>query len=92
VEDALATEQRQREYAARLFEQTKAARKSYRESVNRYRNGMVEYTTVLLQLDSQQRLERQWVEAQYNLVAARINLYRALGGSPFEPPVSEKKP
>jgi NodT family efflux transporter outer membrane factor (OMF) lipoprotein len=96
VEDALASEQRQREYADRLFQQTEAARKSYQESVNRYRNGMVEYTTVLLQLDSQQRLERQWVEAQYNLVVARINLYRALGGSILSTAthssVSEKKP
>lgn len=81
VEDALVSEQKQREYIERLDRQLSAARKSYEESVNRYRNGLIEYTTVLRELNIQQGLERERVAAQYDLLTYRINLYRALGGS-----------
>lgn len=81
VENALVSEARQREYTDRLDEQLDAARRSYEESVNRYRNGLIEYTTVLVQLNSLQRLERERVSAQQNLLRYRIDLYRALGGS-----------
>jgi outer membrane protein TolC len=80
VEDALASEQRQQEYLGRLEQQLKAAQRSYEESINRYRNGLVEYTTVLVQLNRLQGLERERVAADYNLLQYRINLYRALGG------------
>jgi NodT family efflux transporter outer membrane factor (OMF) lipoprotein len=82
VEDALASEQRQREFLERLERQVAAAEKSYSESVNRYRNGMTDYTTVLLQLSALQGLERQRVDARYEVFAARIGLYRALGIMP----------
>lgn len=81
VENALVSEMRQREYTDRLDEQLAAARRSYEESVNRYRNGLIEYTTVLVQLNSLQRLERTRVSAQQDLLGYRIDLYRALGGS-----------
>ena len=81
VENALVSETRQREYTDRLDEQLAAARKSYEESVNRYRNGLIEYTTVLVQLNSLQQLERSRVSAQQDLLGYRIDLYRALGGS-----------
>lgn len=81
VENALISEARQREYTDRLDEQLAAARRSYEESVNRYRNGLIEYTTVLVQLNSLQQLERTRVSAQQNLLGYRIDLYRALGGS-----------
>ena len=51
------------------------------KSINRYRNGLIEYTTVLIQLDILQTLERERVAAMYDLIQYRINLYRALGGS-----------
>ncbi|MEN7973543.1 MAG: TolC family protein [Verrucomicrobiota bacterium] len=81
VEDALVSEQKQREYIHALDTRLAAARQSYEESLNRYRNGVIEYTTVLFQLNSLQMLERERVEAQYTLLQHRIALHRALGGS-----------
>ncbi len=80
VEDALVSEQRQRDYIDSLDRRLEAARLSYEESINRYRNGVIEYTTVLIQLNTLQALERDRIAAQYNLLQYRINLYRALGG------------
>jgi len=71
----------QHEYIALLDERLTAANRSYEESINRYRNGLIEYTTVLLQLNTLQTLERDRVAAQFNLLQYRINLYRALGGT-----------
>jgi NodT family efflux transporter outer membrane factor (OMF) lipoprotein len=81
VEDALISEEKQRDYLAALDERLDAARLSYGESINRYRNGLIEYTTVLIQLDILQSLERERVASQYQLIQYRINLYRALGGT-----------
>jgi len=81
VEDALVSEQKQSDYITLLDERLEAATRSYEEAVNRYRNGLVEYTTVLVQLTPLQALERDRVEAQFNLIRYRIDLYRALGGS-----------
>lgn len=80
VENALAQEQKQRDYLEALQRRLDASRTSYGEAVNRYRNGLIEYTTVLLQLNALQSLERERVTAQYDLLINRINLYRALGG------------
>ena len=81
VEDALVSEQKQREYIIALDRNLELSRNSYKEAVNRYRNGLIEYLPVLVELVSLQNLERDRVEAQYNLLRYRINLYRALGGS-----------
>ena len=81
VEDALISEQKQRDYITALDQRLEAARLSYGESINRYRNGLIEYTTVLIQLNTLQTLERDRVAAQYDLLQYRINLYRALGGA-----------
>ena len=81
VEDALISEQKQRDYIVALDQRLEAARLSYGESINRYRNGLIEYTTVLIQLNTLQALERDRVAAQYDLLQYRINLYRALGGT-----------
>ncbi|MDF7801625.1 efflux transporter outer membrane subunit [Pontiellaceae bacterium B1224] len=81
VENALTSEQKQHQYIDRLDARLTAAKRSYEESVNRYRNGLVEYTTVLIQLNTLQGLERDRVEAQFNLLSYRIDLYKALGGS-----------
>ncbi len=81
VEDALVSEQKQREYIIALDRNLELSRKSYEEAVNRYRNGLIEYLPVLVELVSLQNLERDRVEAQYTLLRYRINLYRALGGS-----------
>jgi len=81
VEDALAQEQKQREYLAALEKRIEAAQRSYTESENRYRNGLTEYTTVLIHLNSLQQLKRTYVEAQFHLLNYRIALFRALGGT-----------
>ncbi|MDF7826440.1 efflux transporter outer membrane subunit [Pontiellaceae bacterium B12227] len=81
VEDALISETKQREYIEKVDARLTAARRSYEESINRYRNGLIEYTTVLIQLNTLQNLERDRIVAQYTLLQYRINLYRALGGS-----------
>ena len=80
VEDALISEQKQHEFITLLDERLTAARQAQEEAVNRYRNGMIEYTTVLIQLNTLQTLERDRVEAQFKLLQYRIDLYRALGG------------
>jgi len=80
VEDALISEQKQREYIIALDRSLELSRNSYKEAVNRYRNGLIAYLPVLVELVSLQNLERDRVVAQYNLLRYRINLYRALGG------------
>lgn len=81
VEDALISEQKQREYLGSIDQRLEAAQRSYGESINRYRNGLIDYTTVLIQLNTLQTLERDRVAALYELIQYRINLYRALGGT-----------
>jgi NodT family efflux transporter outer membrane factor (OMF) lipoprotein len=81
VEDALVSETKQQEYIVKLDARLTAARRSYEEAINRYRGGLIEYTTVLIQLQTLQGLERDRIAAQYTLLQYRINLYRALGGS-----------
>jgi multidrug efflux system outer membrane protein len=81
VEDALVSEQKQRDYIVALDRNLELSRNSYKEAVNRYRNGLIEYLPVLVELVGLQNLERERVEAQYNLLQYRINLYRALGGT-----------
>jgi outer membrane protein TolC len=49
--------------------------------VSRYRNGLVEYTTVLLQLNTMQALERDTITARLDLLRYRVDLHRALGGT-----------
>ena len=81
VEDALVSEQKQHEYILALDRNLELSQASYREAVNRYRSGLIEYLPVLVELVSLQNLERDRVVAQFNLLQYRINLYRALGGN-----------
>ena len=81
VEDALVSEQKQREYLVALDRSLELSRQSYKEAVNRYRNGLIEYLPVLVELVGLQNRERDRVEAQFNLLQYRINLHRALGGT-----------
>lgn len=81
VEDALVSEQKQRDYINALDKNLSLSRSSYDEALQRYRNGLIEYLPVLVELVSLQNLERTRVEAQYSLLQYRINLYAALGGA-----------
>ena len=59
----------------------KAASQAYDEAISRYRNGAVDYTTVLFQLNTMQQLERSQILAKADQITYRINLLRSLGGS-----------
>ena len=71
------------------------ARQALEEAGNRYRNGLNDYLPVLTQLLSVQRLERELVQRKADLLATRIQLHRALGGTwPEEmtpPPITDNR-
>jgi NodT family efflux transporter outer membrane factor (OMF) lipoprotein len=81
VEDALISEQKQREHVAALEQQRDTAQKALQEAGERYRSGLTEYLPVLTQLLSVQGLELDLVRQKANLVANRIRIHRALGGT-----------
>jgi outer membrane protein TolC len=81
VEDALVQERRQRDFLVSLDEQVSLAEATLREARLQYANGLGEYLNVLTALSALQRLERDRLTAQQQLVAFRIQLYRALAGS-----------
>lgn len=81
VEQALNLEHTQATYAKAVTVRLDAAQQAYDEAVSRYRNGAVDYTTVLFQLNTLQQLERAQISAHADQIAYRIALYRALGGN-----------
>ena len=84
VEDALVGEAKQREHIKGLEKVLDTARKALKQAGNRYRNGLTDYLPVLTQLLKVQGLERDLIQQQTNLVAVRISLHRALGGTWME--------
>ena len=81
VEDALTSEARQREHIAGLEKVIATARSALQEAGVRYRNGLNDYLPVLTQLLTVQGLERTLIQRRAALLIARIQLYRALGGT-----------
>jgi NodT family efflux transporter outer membrane factor (OMF) lipoprotein len=81
VEDALTSEAKQREHIAWLEKVIGTARSALEEAGVRYRNGLNDYLPVLTQLLTVQGLERDLIQRRAELLAARIRLYRALGGT-----------
>lgn len=81
VEDALVSEAKQREHIRALKNVEVTARKALEEAGIRYRNGLTDYLPVLTQLLAVQRLERNLIRQQANLLNARVGLYRSLGGT-----------
>ena len=79
VEDALVRETQQAEVLALYREQHAAAQAAFEESRRRYAEGISEYLPVLTALASVQRAELDIVTAKRDLLAARIDLYTALG-------------
>lgn len=79
VEDALLRETQQAEVLALYQEQHAAAQAAFEESRTRYAEGVAEYLPVLTALASVQRTELDIVTAHRDLIAARIDLYTALG-------------
>ncbi|MGQ9651158.1 MAG: TolC family protein [Phycisphaerae bacterium] len=81
VEDALIRERKQREHIEGLSRQLEDARNALRESSGRYQAGLSDYLPVLAALERTQSLARTLVVARRELLVARIDLYRALGGT-----------
>ncbi len=81
VEDALISEAKQREHIEGLQKVAVVARRALEEAGVRYRNGLNDYLPVLTQLLAVQGLERDLIRRQTDLLAARVRLYRALGGT-----------
>ena len=94
VEDAIISETKQREHIEGLKKVVTTARNALNEAGVRYRNGLNDYLPVLTQLLTVQGLERDLIRRQADLLAARVRLYRALGGKwPMElaTPESQQK-
>lgn len=81
VEDALISEAKQKEHIEGLQKVATSARRALEEAGVRYRNGLNDYLPVLTQLLTVQGLERDLIRRQADLLAARVRLYRALGGT-----------
>jgi NodT family efflux transporter outer membrane factor (OMF) lipoprotein len=81
VETALVREEEQRAHVEGVRRQLEVARRTLKESSNRYRNGVTDYLPVLTQLLVTQRLERNLIVQQAEQYRYRVALCRALGGS-----------
>ena len=81
VEDALTRERNQRRYMMKLEDQLVHARATLGQAQARYGQGLTDYVSVLVALQSVQELERVRLSARRNLLAYRIELYRVLGGA-----------
>ncbi|MCF7847710.1 MAG: efflux transporter outer membrane subunit [Kiritimatiellales bacterium] len=80
TEDALSDELYQAEYVEAIRKQYDAAKNSETESIRRYQRGILSYTDTLTTIVARESLEITHVQAQADLLADRIQLYRALGG------------
>lgn len=80
VENALAQERQQHAVVANLERQVELAGQAASIIRMRYINGVSDFLRVLSALLSQQSLERNLLQARQQLIAYRINLYRALAG------------
>ncbi len=81
VEDALVRENRQAEYVRRLEKQMEAAKIALEEARRQYLKGLLDYLSVLAELQAVQNLQRQILRARVERLVYRVALYRALGGT-----------
>jgi multidrug efflux system outer membrane protein len=81
VEDALVKEQKLREHIKGLEAQLAATQNGLKEAGMRYRKGLNDYLPVLTELLAVQNLERDLIQRKADLLVARVDLYRALGGT-----------
>ncbi len=80
VRQAWARETHARDALERLDAQLAAARSTLEEARRSYAAGLGDYLAVLTALNAVQQLEQARLEAQRNILSARVALYRALGG------------
>jgi NodT family efflux transporter outer membrane factor (OMF) lipoprotein len=88
VEDALIREQKQNERLVVMEKQLALAQSTNRQLRTEFINGLSVYLDVLLGLDQEQQLRRDYIDAQLEQLEIRIALYRALAGG-FETPDME---
>lgn len=81
VEESLTREAKISEHIRWAERQLKAAKSALSEARFRYTNGLNDYLPVLTQLLSVQNLEIDLIARREDLLIARVNLYRAIGGS-----------
>ncbi len=58
-----------------------SAQQAFKESGQRYLNGLIDYLPVQTALTTAQRLEISEIQKKYDLLTYRLSLYRALGGN-----------
>ena len=81
VESSLVREEKISENIQGIENQLAAARTALDEAGFRYTNGLIDYLPVLTQLLSVQNLELDLIARRTDLIIARIDLYRAIGGT-----------
>ncbi len=81
VEDALIREQKQAERLDVLERRLDLAQKTNAQLRNEFLNGLSVYLDVLLGLDQEQQLRRDFIDARLEQLEIRIALYRSLAGS-----------
>jgi outer membrane protein TolC len=86
VEDALVGEEKLQAHLEALQTQLDAAKNALNEARSRYRSGLSDYLPVLTQLVTVQNLERTTIQRKADLLVARVNLHRALGGTWVQQP------
>ncbi len=79
VEQALVREETESARFAELDNQLQAAQVAYEESTRQYAGGLANYLVVLTNLASLQATELNHLQAQRDLLGARIDLHTALG-------------
>ena len=80
IEDAIAFEKAQKDFLVLLDKRRKILQLSFDQARNRYMNGLDTYLSVLVSLQSLQRIERQLISENKVLLLNRVQLYLALGG------------
>ncbi|QCX01330.1 efflux transporter outer membrane subunit [Aggregatimonas sangjinii] len=81
VEDGLVQDVMQKQRSVNIGRQLELAEKSNKQLRTEFLNGFSPYLDVLIGLDQEQQLRRDYVAAQLRQVQVRIGLYRALAGS-----------
>lgn len=81
IENALIQEQKQQKRVAAVQHQLDVSRKTLEESQSRFLNGLSDYLPVLTALIEVQRLERQLLNDQRDMLLFRVDLHQALGGT-----------
>jgi outer membrane protein, multidrug efflux system len=81
VENAVAQEQEQLKRIENLEEQVAAATDALEAARDRYQQGLVDFLNVLTALQGQRQAEVALLEARRQVLSARIQLHRAIGGT-----------